>query len=214
MTAAGKKPAKGAKKTSKPDVDKPGKSAPSATSKPVIVTNRPILQDPMVVDEDAASKKETTSKEDLTHSSGSRVKPLEEPARADADTEKSQPIEDKQPEPDKQAEPENKTTDEKPGKEKTQPAGDETDDKDGAPAKPEPSKTAEQTKQAVGVQKLIDSKKYELPINAVEKRKTKRFMVLGILLAVLLTLAWIDIAADAGLIQIDGFKPVTHFFSN
>ncbi len=31
------------------DIAKPGKSAPTATSKPVIVTHRPVLQDPMVV---------------------------------------------------------------------------------------------------------------------------------------------------------------------
>jgi hypothetical protein len=32
------------------DVIKPGKSAPSTSAKPIIITNRPILKDPMVVD--------------------------------------------------------------------------------------------------------------------------------------------------------------------
>lgn len=31
------------------DVSRPGKAKPSATSKPIIITNRPLLQDPMVV---------------------------------------------------------------------------------------------------------------------------------------------------------------------
>lgn len=33
------------------DVSRPGKSAPTATGKPIIVTNRPMLQDPMVVED-------------------------------------------------------------------------------------------------------------------------------------------------------------------
>jgi hypothetical protein len=42
------------------DISKPGKSAPSASSKPIIITNRPVLKDPMMVDkpnaDDGASK--------------------------------------------------------------------------------------------------------------------------------------------------------------
>jgi hypothetical protein len=39
-------------------------------------------------------------------------------------------------------------------------------------------------------------------------------VALGVVLAIVLALAWADIALDAGLIQINGVKPVTHFFSN
>jgi len=38
------------------DVAKPGKSAPSASSKPIIITNRPLLQDPMVVGDGTAAE--------------------------------------------------------------------------------------------------------------------------------------------------------------
>jgi len=44
------------KKTAPPkifDVSRPGNTAPSASSKPILITNRPVLQDPMVVDDTA-----------------------------------------------------------------------------------------------------------------------------------------------------------------
>jgi len=64
------------------------------------------------------------------------------------------------------------------------------------------------------IQKLVDSKQYYLPINAVEKRRSKRVVALGIFLSLILAAAWLDIALDAGLVQLDSVKPVTHFFSN
>jgi hypothetical protein len=71
-----------------------------------------------------------------------------------------------------------------------------------------------QAKHDEAIQKLVESKQFFLPINAVEKRKTKRFIALGVVCSLLLLLAWADIALDAGLVQIPGVKPVTHFFSN
>ena len=35
----------------------------------------------------------------------------------------------------------------------------------------------------------------------------KRIVILGVLLAVLLALAWVDIALDAGLVNVNGVKP-------
>ncbi len=201
MSAAEKKPAK---KTTKPDVDRPGKSAPSATSKPVIVSNRPLLKDPMVVDEDAALEEETTEKEELAHSLGPKIQPLNEPD---------------QPEPEPEAADEPPA--EEPAEKKTPPAEPEAADEEDTPAKTEAkskkkdeTEAAEQAKHAADVQKLIDSGQYVLPINAVEKRKAKHFVVLGVFLAILLALAWADIAMDAGLVHVNGVQPVTHFFSN
>lgn len=72
------------------------------------------------------------------------------------------------------------------------------------------AKAAEEAK----LQKLVDDKKYFLPINAVEQRRTARVTVLGIILAILLVAVWVDIALDAGLINIAGLHPLTHFFSS
>ena len=69
------------KKTAKPiaDVSHPGKSAPSSTSKPVIVTNRPILKDPMMVDEDTTIVPVTVSR-----TAEPKLEPLSQPAELTA----------------------------------------------------------------------------------------------------------------------------------
>lgn len=81
-------------------------------------------------------------------------------------------------------------------------------------AEQQDAEAEKQAKYDAQIQKLAESKQYFLPINAQEKRRTKRFVVLGVLLSVLLALAWVDVALDAGLIQLGSVKPVTHFFSN
>ncbi|HVX24486.1 MAG TPA: hypothetical protein VG992_04065, partial [Candidatus Saccharimonadales bacterium] len=82
---------------------------------------------------------------------------------------------------------------------------------------PDAAVAAEAAKQAehdAAMQKLVDSKQYFLPINAVEKRKSKHFVIFGVFLALVLAAAWVDIALDAGIITISHIKPVTHLFSN
>ncbi|HEX8182640.1 MAG TPA: hypothetical protein VF575_03490 [Candidatus Saccharimonadales bacterium] len=61
---------------------------------------------------------------------------------------------------------------------------------------------------------LVEQKSYFLPINAVEKRRSKHVFIFGLILIILLALLWIDLALDAGFIMIDGIRPITHFFSN
>lgn len=81
--------------------------------------------------------------------------------------------------------------------------------------KPAPdAEAAEQAERDAKLQKLIDNKKYFLPINAVEQRRNTRYALLGVILVLVLAIAWADVALDAGLIHIDNVKPVTHFFSN
>lgn len=93
--------------------------------------------------------------------------------------------------------------------------GAEGETKKGGPTEEEQNAEAEaKAKHDEAIQKMVDSRQYFLPINAVEKRKTKHFVLLGLFVSLLLVLAWGDIALDAGLIQIPGVKPVTHFFSN
>ncbi|HTB48598.1 MAG TPA: hypothetical protein VK712_00785, partial [Verrucomicrobiae bacterium] len=56
------------------DVAHPGKSAPSDTSRPVLISNRPILKDPMVVTEADPEKSEK-----LTPKTTQKVEPLGPP---------------------------------------------------------------------------------------------------------------------------------------
>lgn len=220
------------------DVAKPGKSAPSASAKPIIVTNRPVLKDPMMVDETTKTNDSAASAAPLTHL---KIGPL-------SDAEKQVPATAPTSDEPAAVTKTNTTSDENPKRELVvDPPHDETvtdtvaseltaeADKsaaepdtaesdltvsDEAPAKPDPTDAHAEADQAAAdlrtkeLADLVESRKFYLPINQVEKRKAKRYVWAGVILIVLLAVAWADVAADAGLISIPGIKAPTHFFSN
>jgi hypothetical protein len=225
------------------DVSRPGKTAAASTSKPVIITNRPILKDPMVVHDANESEGEritvTTGKSSLQpklQPTGAAAAPADaapaEPADpAPAETDKA--TEEKaDTEPVKEAEVAAPAADEKPASKvepKPKPVltpgikpaeespsvdpdrqrpGDTIKDPD---AETEEDKNAREHSEAI--QKLVDSKQYNLPIVTGEKRRSRRVVVIGLFLSVVMLLVWLDVALDAGLIQLGGIKAVTHFFS-
>jgi hypothetical protein len=254
------------------DVQHADKAPTSPTSKPVIVTNRPILQDPMVVDKTA----EEEVQKPVLASSGATIQPLSAPEvpgettkkKASKETPKEEPAaEEEMPEAEPAPEEPETPTEETPeesSQEPTEPAEDkpafepsktlaEIDaEVKGKPKIMPPAETGEpaaedtpteeesvsddqpasnedegdkganadiaeeekQAKKDAELQKLVDNKQYFLPINSVEKRRSKQVVVIGILLSLILIVAWVDIALDAGLIEINGVKPITHFFSS
>lgn len=240
------------------DVQHPNKSAPSGNSKSVIVTNRPILKDPMVVDEPketiADLQKKGANKIELEIPDASKLtvdklveaKEKHKAEKADADKpepkdeseDKAKAEEPKEDEPTKHAErliiepPKDSVAsdDEMPKSESANPASasddtpseiatdDETDDKSKSKADVDnklnevADREAAKTKHDQEVEKLVESKKYFLPINSVEKRRSKRVVAFGVVLSILLIVAWLDIALDAGLVKLGGLKPLTHFF--
>jgi cytoskeletal protein RodZ len=196
--------------TAKPiiDVEHPGKSAPADTSRSII-THRPILKDPMMIDENASTDSEKKNEPKLISSSNIRLQPgntvIEDKTPVKTETEaKPEPV----PEPPPEPEVEVKADPEPDAEEKV-----ETETKKQAEAEVE-DEAAKQAEHEVNIQKVVDSKKYFLPINSVEKRRSARFVALGIVLSLLLAMAWVDVALDAGLIHLGGVKPLTHFFSN
>ena len=255
------------KKNSEPgimDVSKPGRAKPSATSKPIIITNRPLLQDPMVVEDEAkqdgapaspAKSKVTiqpisvkTDEDEMAETVAVTTEPEEPTAEATVPAAEPEPVaEATEPAPEQPAadqaqaatEPPAAQTeakaapgpadiDSEPPAAKTEEAtkSDTSDSDDGekvdavaAPMSPEAqdaaAKKAEEEKAAheAAIQKLVDTEQYFLPIDSVENRKVKRFIALGAVLIVLLGAAWVDVALDAGLVQLGGLKPATHFFT-
>lgn len=198
------------------DVTHADKTAPSDTSRPVIVTNRPILKDPMMSPATAPAEKDepAPSKESLATPSKSKIKPIEEPA-ADSTKDSAKSEEPKKPEletaPEPTAEPASKP-------EPAKPDEPEEPEESNAPSKtPDADADIAASKQAehdAAMQKLVEAKQYFLPINAVEKRRSKRFVATGVILSVILLAFWADVALDAGLVHLGGIKAVTHFFSN
>jgi hypothetical protein len=238
------------------DVAHPGKSAPAGNSKSVIISNRPILKDPMVVDEAPVSVEDVAKSPTDTITKRSGPPPLDvlhEEAKKSTETvelSKSATIAElaavaaakkpetssEEPKPDKPAEtepedkaeaepekPEPKTDDkseddeskgDEADKDKTDDDSEEASSSKQDDSKKETAEAVEQAKQRAAIEKLADSKKYYLPINTVEKRRSRRFVVLGVVLSLLLIVAWADIALDAGLIHVSNIKAPTHFFSN
>lgn len=220
--AEDKKPIKKSQPIS--DVEKPGKTAASPTSKSIIIKTTPLIKDPMVVEETDKKAEDDISKNVVKAGGSSKIKlqPLttsdtpetkdevttpEKPNLPDEEPKKDDPKSDEPVQSDKPAVEDETDSD------KDQP----TESKDKALNTPDEQDAAEASRKAehdANLQKIVDSKTYYLPINAVEKRKTKRFVLLGIALSIFLILVWINVALDAGLIQIDGVSPLTSFFSS
>lgn len=59
---------------------------------------------------------------------------------------------------------------------------------------------------------LVSSKKFYLPINSQEKRNNL-VVLIGLVICILLAIAWVDVALDSGLISNSYHLPHTHFFS-
>jgi hypothetical protein len=243
----------GAKPASKIfDVSHPGKSAPSSSAKPIIVTNRPVMKDPMMVDEEASEQSAGDAPTDRPLTAGHlKIEPLSDADKAEPEltdekatteepapkvvTTDSETITDKadkngqddgksvaSPQSNTPAKPLTDATDKATPPPKTddpepaEPAADA--DSDDSPEKPSKETSAADQealdKQALELQQLTDSHKYYLPIDQIEKRKAKRYAWAGILLIILLAVAWADVSLDAGILTIPGVKAPTHFFSN
>jgi len=200
------KGAKPAKKTII-DVTHADSTPPSPNSKSVIVPSRPILKDPMVVEKPEADEPKAVSKtpeKDILPTAVTEPLSSDKPAKAPTVAELAESA-DQEDKPSAEKEPPAKT----PAEPATEP--DEPDKLDQAAVEAE---AAQQTKHDEAVEKLVESKQYYLPIETIEKRRSKRFVALGILLSLLLIVAWADIALDSGILHLGGIKPVTHFFSN
>jgi len=278
------------------DVSHPDSTAPSDTSKAVIVKNHALLKDPMMRDEAAASTDDSKPSTETPHKietklgtaptlSSALEAPLaealkkhdkpeaveEQPADAvpepaetalapdaktaektaeessempadvvttDPPTAKTEapkapeaspaaapvPAEANEPkadEPEAQPEPKAASSPEPAATSKAEPPVATTTDSitetaevpKGPTVEAENAAAAAAAKREAALQKLVESKKYVLPINSLEQRRTKRVVLLGLLLSLLLAAAWVDIALDAGLIHLAGLHPVTHFFS-
>lgn len=220
--AEDKKPIKKSQPIS--DVEKPGKTAASPTSKSIIIKTTPLIKDPMVVEETDKKAEDDISKNVVKAGGSSKIKlqPLatsDTPETKDEVTTPEKPnLPDEEPKKDDPKSDEPVQSDKPVAQGQTDSDKDQpTESKDKALNTPDEQDAAEASRKAehdANLQKIVDSKTYYLPINAVEKRKTKRFVLLGIALSIFLILVWINVALDAGLIQIDGVSPLTSFFSS
>jgi hypothetical protein len=63
------------------------------------------------------------------------------------------------------------------------------------------------------LEQLIASGKYNVPINAVRRKRSRAYVLVLCLLALVLAAALVDIALDTGILSLDVNIPHTDFFS-
>lgn len=162
------------------DVAKPGETPAEATSRPIIVSKKPAVKDPMVNEKeekapeaDAPSLSPSVSKKKIEPLS-SASKPTEEPA-------------EKKPEEKPDTTIATPDTDELIGEEKQEAVESKVDE--------------EATKRQELVDKLIAEKKYFVPIGAAQHKRNSVTAV--ILFLVLVAIVGVYLAIDANLIKTD-----------
>jgi outer membrane biosynthesis protein TonB len=209
------------------DIKAPEKSKPSTTSRPVIVTNRPVLgNDPMVnpdqTDETKSAVPMTRTgktispvSEDLIATEETKDEPAaaaEKPELETAQTEEPKAAEAKVEEPAEAPKPEPEP-EEDAAVESSIPTGrDAAAESQADEAKAAAEAEAAATRQNQ-LEEMIASGKFNAPINAVHRKRSQVVAVLLVLVAILLAVAVADAALDAGLISIDGV-PHTDFLKD
>lgn len=217
------------------DVAKPSTTPASPTSKPLIIAHGPIMHDSTIIEqnENGEDKPEEQTNIAITSSHSVKIEPLNE-IEADKHDEESTPSEDANVVPDDKTLVQTKS-EEQPPEPKPEPEDKLDNEVDEPKADTPTAKPAEETTSAstkteedpkkleeeqrllaekeAKINGLVESGKYFLPINMLEKRKNQRIVIIGIFICIILAIAWVDVALDAGLISNSLHLPHTHFFA-
>lgn len=247
------------------DVAKPGTLPPAnATARPVIVSNRAVMHDPMMV---PPSTDAVTPTHELTTSLTTKItiqplpdqahapdKPLPEPIKIQLDTDADGIVDmasteaapsskiitaEVTPEPIAPSQTSSSQasnlqagvsrtsplqSDASPKDDSSKPRGvdgvtnEKDDDDEFGGGQPKLDKEAAELEASAKIQDeldtLVDQKAYFLPINTVERRRSKQVAIVGLLVILVLGMLLVDIAMDAGFVTIPGLKPLTHLFTN
>ena len=190
------------------DVAKPGKSLPDESARPVIVSHRPIVQDPTIRDDAPSSDVETKDPEKPVSNHSKIIQPLPEDVPS-PDTTKEEPAE-----PEKTPAETTETSVPTP-KSAPAPASSETAEVDAladqagekTDKKTQDKLTEEEKKKQGELQKLVQSKKYFVPIGQVTRRRqNRRAIILFVLFIVVI--GGLYAAADAEVIKLPFDVPV------
>jgi uncharacterized membrane protein len=216
------------------DVAKAGKSEPAATSRPVIVGHKNMIEDPMVT-APASSKLDVKSEEPsgdaitVKHDNDSGDTP-EIMVHAGKTVTPPEPTVSEQPkEKEPVAEPTDTPATDTEAETPAETQESEKEDKEAAPdttggaveavanqagAKKKTSElTAEEKARQTAIQKLIESKQYAVKIGATKGTRSTHRLLLVLLVVLVLSLVGADLLIDAGLIRTD-IKPVVDLIKN
>lgn len=180
------------------DVTKPGKSAPDATARPVIVGHKPMVQqDPMVkdgkddIDPEIKTAEEKVAETPHTEKVIEPPKGAEQPAKTEEETKPTET-------------PEETSTPEEPVSDDSA-VVDAVAEQAGAKKK-DAELSEEEKKKQEAIAKLIEEKTYFVPIKVASKKRNARWSV--VILVLLLLLVGAYLAADAGVISVPFKLPI------
>jgi len=210
------------------DVKHPGKTAPTTSSRPIVVTNRPILtSDPMMVAGQGSARVSVSDKPaELINRTAKAVEPIAATRRVPAE-EVPGPVSEAAPGPNTElpanpgSEPEvspSASLDSNPGPavQNIAPEVSQDEPKRDSEAEATANETAileAQEARQQELESLVASGKYNVPINAVQRKRSRARTIALCLLALVLALVLLDVVFDMGTVKPPVNLPHTHFFS-
>lgn len=194
------------------DIAQPGKGqVTSATSRPVMITNRPVMTDPMV---NEVPQDEPKTAPPLKPAKKMVIKPLHDDVKEAEVKESASSVEPEPVIPDTTPEPVLPSPQVADVQVKSSAPGAKQATEEKPLIEEQPQDTDKLTKErAEQIDKMIESEQYFLPINAVQERRSRQIAIIGVLFIILLALAWYNIALDAGLLPNTYNLPHTSLFT-
>ena len=177
------------------DVSKPGESAPDVSARPVLVTHRPMVQDPTIREPKTPDAPNEPQPKNVPHSE-KVIQPVTSEAKVDTPKEPDTETPKKSETPDQEPEKVEKSAETKAAEDAAvveAVADQATEEK----KKQNQLSDEEKAKQAA-IQKLVDEKRYFVSIGQVTRRRNRRVVIALVALAIFLVAAYF--AMDAGLI--------------
>jgi hypothetical protein len=232
------------KKPNKPkriiDVAYPGTKAADSSGRPIIVTNRPIIKDPMVNasriviqdgDNDSIDKAPDLNGNTrvIKTRQESRLEPLTAPLLPGTEEDKTETNNNDEDEPnhepplpdsslvDNETKEIGLVPDNEPSAEVKSHHRHQAEDLKGNSNASEEAKSPQESKDEeiarATAEKPTSSKRHE-SVHKAKKRKKRHFVSIGLLIILILIIGWADIALDSGFIKTNLNIPHTHFFSS
>jgi hypothetical protein len=205
-----------AKPTKIADIKGPNKVLPSATARPIIVGNGPALTNDPMMTPGGPEKKDEAPTETLSHTAKVLVPVSTSPSQQAPETVETSEKPEALPTESDSSEP-TPGTESDAAETPTVAIKEESTEED---LDPEATKTAAEaavaeakTKREAELEAIIESGKYAVPINAVQRKRSRITTILLCVLAVVLLVALLDVVADVGVIKLPSSVPHTHFFS-
>lgn len=212
------------------DINKPGKTAPNSSSRPLIVSQRPILHDPMVsTDPDGTTSSQSNLSKAVKHTpSLPSERPKVVPVKVQENGSEHEPINQASGQYNNtQEETENnstRTSKTKAVKDSSGESVEPLDDEDNNSDIETPEKQAAADRQATkeheaekakleAIDQLTKDKKYYVSIGKVKRRRGNRRALVVLILVIVLSLVAVDLLIDAGIIR-TSFKAPIHIFNN